>query len=500
MNIYSSSMASCLVDSGVLLAMIEEERLTRKKDKQDHGMARAWCADIASKLDLETTSPYHADSDGTPARDCGDGDKHHLYHAVSAFIQSGFEDASILVIDGCDENNEYAIGIFTADGTKFDTVRRYSAEYSLGRMFSLAAKHCGLSANSTYEGTCHAGKVMGLATYCNKDFRADTDGIITVMPKTGNLSNNVEPVSALQDTFLRKLGLPQTDTLTFDYAQVAGYTQHIFERSVFSLLQFMQQLPSRNLIITGGCGLNCTLNGKIARIGIWKNFYVPPLCTDAGLMLGRAHLEEGLEVGKTLVYNPRKYSLPINHEYIEVEAPLIADWLKNGDVVAWFEGGSEYGPRALGHRSLLAVPSFPWMAEYVNGLKGREHWRPFAPVILDTYFPKVFAVDEPNTLHRYMLSTESVHPWYQRKYPSIVAQDGTSRPQVLYDVPENATLYHFMENYNLPILLNTSMNGPGEPICETLDEACRFVAGTPIHLIFVQGGRFFYVDVTDTSL
>jgi carbamoyltransferase len=140
------------------------------------------------------------------------------------------------------------------------------------------------------------------------------------------------------------------------------------------------------------------------------------------------------------------------------------------------------------------------MAEYVNGLKGREHWRPFAPVILDTYFSKVFAVDEPNTLHRYMLSTESVRPWYQRKYPSIVAQDGTSRPQVLYDVPENATLYHFMENYNLPILLNTSMNGPGEPICETLDEACRFVAGTPIHLIFVQGGRFFYIDVTDTSL
>lgn len=493
MNIYSSSMASCITDSGALLGLIEEERLSRKKDKKDHGMARKWCEAIASTLGLSECGGKGSELSTDP-----EDDNHHLYHAVSAYIQSGFEDAVILAIDGCDEKNDYSVGIFTAKGKDVKLLRRYSSDYSPGRMFSIAADYCGLTIGQRFEETCHAGKVMGLATYCNEDFTIYPERILDVCQSTGDIHEEALPASDLPKLFKCRLEMEKATKFSISYARVAAYTQYLFERTVWSLLHYMKFLKvSNNLIITGGCALNCTMNGKVRRSGMWKNIFIPPLCTDAGLMLGKAHLDEGLNITQPLVYNTKKYRIPYGFDYQRIFPSIIASAIEEGKVIAWFEGGSEYGPRALGHRSLLADPSIPWMAGYLNELKGREHWRPFAPVILDTLFTKVFAADESCKLHDYMLATEEVRPWYQRKYPAIVAPDGTSRPQVLRDTPENHMLYQFMVDHHLPILVNTSMNGKGEPICESLKDAINFVLSCPdpdnVLLVYVIDGKMYLI-------
>ena len=159
----------------------------------------------------------------------------------------------------------------------------------------------------------------------------------------------------------------------------------------------------------------------------------------------------------------------------------------------WFEGGSEYGPRALCHRSILGDPTLPWMAYRINEIKGRESWRPLAPVVLDTHFKQFFDVDgriwPP---HKTMLVTEYIRPEYQRKLQAVCAPDNSSRPQVLLDIPENHTLYSLMKTYDLPILVNTSMNGAGEPICETPEDAIRFASRhKDVLLVFVKNDKIY---------
>ena len=430
---------------------------------------------------------------------------HHLCHAWAAYAQSGFNDAAILVIDGMDRPNGRAIGIYSAKNDKIEEVRVYPYAYSLGTWYAFGVSLCGWGEKD------YAGRLMGLSSYA--DNIGNPDPFFLVDNRTGDIIENsgiFYTVSEKNESgnflanfsnekYIESLIAPNeshTDTFSFRYANLAGKIQYIFEQAVFSLLDYMHNiLPSRNLIITGGCGLNCVCNGKIIRSGKWDNLFIPNMCEDSGNIIGRMAMEYNQNSHKPYIYNKVTYPVPKSYNRI-ISKEEIAEKLKNGTVIAWFEGGSEYGPRALCHRSLLADPTLKKTAYRLNEIKHREYWRPLAPVVLDSAFKTFF--DVPGKIwapHKTMLSTEYIRQEYQRKLPAVCAPDNSSRPQVLIDNPYNHTLYSLMKESNLPILVNTSMNDNGMPICETPQVARNFCEKYPdVLLVFVKNDTIYTRD------
>lgn len=297
--------------------------------------------------------------------------------------------------------------------------------------------------------------------------------------------------------FLQKLigdnkDLTAEDQFNFRRLTTAATIQYLFEQSVFSLLDYMHNvLPSKNLIITGGYALNCVCNGKIIRRGKWSNLYIPNICEDQGNIVGRMFMEYRQKPTKTLIYNKITYQVPKSFNRI-ISKEELANRIRKGQIIAWFEDGSEYGPRALCHRSILANPLLKRTAYRVNEVKNREYWRPLAPVVLDTYFKEIFDVDKTSKLHELMLSIEHIRPEWKERIPAVCACDGTSRPQVLHNNRYNSVLYNLMKDYNLPILVNTSMNDANEPICETPEDAIKFSKkNDDILLVFIKNNKIY---------
>lgn len=421
-------------------------------------------------------------------------DEHHLCHAYAAYAQSGFDDASILVMDGMNKPDGVSIGIFKAKASKVEEVRLYSTAYSLGTMYGNGVHHCGFGSSE------YAGKMMGASSYMTEKI-TDRPVFFTVNKYTGDIeksdfqckynenSNNL--FSFTNEEILKKACgylYFKEDKFTFEHVRIAAMFQQMFEESVESLLEYMHNtLPSRNLIITGGCGLNCVMNGKIIRSGMWNDLFIPNMCEDQGNIIGRMVMELGQKVTKPYIYNNVTYSVPKDYRK-KISKEELADRIHKGQIIAWFEGGSEYGPRALCHRSILAKPTFSWMSNRINEIKHREYWRPLAPVVLDTHFKTFFDVDGRIWYpHKVMLATEYIRPEWQRKIPAVCAPDNSSRPQVLTNCPENYTLYSLMKDYDLPILVNTSMNDAGQPICEYPEDAIGFTSNyKDVLLVFVK--------------
>lgn len=433
---------------------------------------------------------------------------HHICHAYGAYAQSGFSDASILVIDGRDTNYYHggsgygiSIGIYKAEGNNLETVRTYPVENSLGVLYSWGVTRCGFGDNHKY-----AGKLMGAAAYA--DAPEDTPHFFLVDENTGDVLPDGNPFDVSVENgivHLENFGLrdkifndapadPEVyHKFDFSYVSRTAAIQHMFEESVYSLLRYIKNtLPSHNLVLTGGCALNCVCNGKIIRSGMFDNLFIPNMCEDQGNVIGRMVMELGQEVSKPYIYNNVTYNIPDGYTK-EISKADLAERIRKGQIVCWFEGGSEYGPRALCHRSILGNPELRWMSHRLNEIKRREYWRPLAPVVLDTHFKTFFDVDgriwPPHTV---MLATEYFRPEYQRKYQAVCAPDNSARPQVLRDVKENHTLYSLMAEYNLPILVNTSMNGANEPICETPENAIEFASrNEDVLLVFAKNDTLY---------
>lgn len=430
-----------------------------------------------------------------------DPEIHHLCHAWSAYVQSGFKEASILVIDGMNKIDGVCIGIFEAFGDTIKTIKTYPVAHSLGSLYFHGQTACGFGL-----GDC-AGRVMGAAAW--GDPVTDIAPFLMVDPETGDVLEAGASFELITKDDNRKLEftpLSYLDRATngmdirygekfFDFRSVkmAATIQWLFEQAVFSLLEYMKQnLQSRNLIITGGCALNCVCNGKVIRSGDWDDLFIPNMCEDQGNIIGRMVMEYGQKVSAPYIYNKVTYRKPKEYSRV-ISKEELAEKIRVGQIVAWFEGGSEYGPRALCHRSILANPSLKWINYRINEIKHREYWRPLAPVVLDTHFPIIF--DVPGHVwnpHRIMLATEYIREEWRQKIPAVCAPDFSSRPQVLFDVPANHTLYSMMSEYELPILLNTSMNDAGEPICETPEDAIRFASkNSDVLFVFIENGVIY---------
>jgi carbamoyltransferase len=419
--------------------------------------------------------------------------RHHDAHAASTYFWSGAESAAVLVADGRGEDN--SISVYRAEGTDLKLVRTWPIADSLGVFYHAASVHCGF-------GRFDAGKTMGLASY-GKTAGAlpitwDADGFTSVIPARAR-SHQVHQewlsyfethhgdaarVPRRYDTLRARMTAEDIspDRLNPDAAALAQAT---VEQAMLALGQYaLRETGADSLCVSGGVALNCVANGLLTASGL--DVHLQPVSDDSGVALGAAFLVAA-GLGEPVTHDGRvglgpgydsadiaAYLRTIGLSATEVTDPsaAAARRLLDGAVIGWFQGGAELGPRALGHRSILTLPTPGTKHSRVNSVKRREQWRPFAPSLLESETPFVFgrALRSP-----YMLESFTLTDAATEAFPAVSHVDGTARPQTVSDEagPFGRLLSRLRADNGHGIVLNTSFNGPGEPIVCTPEDAVR---------------------------
>jgi carbamoyltransferase len=426
--------------------------------------------------------------------------RHHVAHAASAYYLSGFDEAVVLVTDGMGEKE--STSILTGRGSQLRVVRSYPISGSLGILYSVVTHYLGfLPGMDEY-------KVMGLAPYGDRGRFADAAENLVSLGGKGQLlipvlSRDKSPterethqgvLNALEELFgpARDPEAPVEQR----HMDVAATLQDCLERSLLHVLtEASQHLNSANLCLAGGVALNCTANGLILGSGRFDDIFVQPAAGDDGTALGAAlwQLHQHVPVA------PIRMSMPYwgdsfsdeqvteavrglgpEHEVVQLAADelatAVAELIAAGSVVAWFQGRMEFGPRALGNRSILADPTRSDMRAHLNAIvKQREEFRPFAPAVLAEEAGKYFEIT-PGTerIFEHMLFVANVREEYRGRLPAITHVDGSARLQVVQR--DSAPLFWELISrlggrLGMPIVLNTSFNLRGQPIVRTPDEA-----------------------------
>ena len=435
--------------------------------------------------------------------------RHHLAHAASAYYLSGFGEAITLVADGMGETE--STSILAGRGDELRPLRSYPISSSLGILYSIVTHYLGfLPGMDEY-------KVMGLAPYGDRGRFA---GVVPDLIKLGAhgqlsvpvLSRDQSPterethrgvLNALED-LLGPARHPEAP-VEQRHMDVAATLQDCLEASLLHVLaQAGEQLGSANLCMAGGVALNCTANGLIQRSGQFDDIFVQPAAGDDGTALGAAlwqlHQQVPVKPARmTMPYWGDSYSdaelaqavrgLGPEHEVVQLTSDdltaAVADLIAAGSIVAWFQGRMEFGPRALGNRSILADPTRPDMRAHLNAVvKQREEFRPFAPAVLAEEAGKYFEIT-PGTerTFEHMLFVADVRAEYRDRLPSITHVDGSARLQIVQR--DSAPLFWRLisaagARLGVPIVLNTSFNLRGQPIIRTPAEAVATYARSAI--------------------
>jgi len=504
--------AAALVDGdGRVWALAEEERFTRVKHAWGTwpALASAFCLRtagiawrdldaVAVGWDLPAMEPW---GDDDTARlyetlfgaEAATGRRpeivfvpHHLAHAHSTFHASGFERAGVLVVDGSGE--AHATSIYAADRSSGIAPRRtWPRGYSLGAMYEGATRLLGF-------GSLDAGKTMGLAPYCERGAEAavafpDVTGDVAWTDAHGlgadENASHLEFTGRWRRLLARSAGAVRTPAGQLDQdpvaRRVAGGAQRVVEASMRALQAETVRLTGHaHLCLAGGVALNCVANGLLP-----EPIYVPPCPHDAGVALGaawsvcppaRAGLLESAYLGSPIVLDGEPRRLREEGCTVsELTLSAVVDLLMDGAIGAIAEGRAEVGPRALGHRSVVAVPRPAAVRDRINRLKGREPWRPLAPVTLPEFAARLWPSQGLREL--YMVGTATGTDLARDTMPAALHVDGSTRPQVLPpgQAPVLEGLLRGLAGAGLPpVLVNTSFNGPGEPI---VDSAADAVAG-----------------------
>jgi carbamoyltransferase len=428
---------------------------------------------------------------------------HQLAHLASSFYCSGFDQSMCISYDGYGENISAALA--TADENGIKVLERRHSSNSLGLFYSCITSYLGfLVGIDEY-------KVMGLAPYGKEgidlspflhvtDDGYESDTSYFAQPL--NQQTEYEPFYGQKLVDLlgphRQPGEPLTDR----HRDVAFAAQKVLEDCVISLVKHLHKQTGMNrLCLAGGVALNSVANMRIKDLPFIKDLFVQPAASDRGLSLGCAlqcAFEEGEPVGSSLkhaYFGPTyteermKKDLDIagvSYQAVADPAKEAATLLTQGKIVAWFQGRSEFGPRALGHRSILADPRLPDIKEQVNArVKFREAFRPFAPAVLEEMAPDIYEMDGPSP---FMTVTVRVRePWVSR-LPGVTHVDGTARVQTL-NALHNDVFYelvaHFHELTGVPVVLNTSFNIKGQPIVESPADALSTFFGSGIDVLFI---------------
>jgi len=405
---------------------------------------------------------------------------HHVAHAASAHLAAPWPSSSVLVLDGRGERASYLAG--RGVGGDLDVLFTQELPHSLGLMYEEATEHLGfLRSSDEY-------KVMALASYGEPTLLPELRQLVRA---TGDGGFRVDPIDW---SALAKRVQPG-DSWGEEHANLAASVQTRLEEVLLDLASWLHgRTGDRVLTMAGGVALNCVANSRLAAEGPFDHIWVQPAAGDAGTALGAAlhvagrlgdvvHPMPGADLGRDFSDDDIEAWLTtarVPYERPADVAVAAAEILAADGIVAWFQGRSEYGPRALGHRSLLAHPGHERNLERLNDVKGREQFRPVAPMVLASRAAELFDGPVPSP---YMLFTHRVAPEWVDRIPAVVHVDGSARIQTV-DAGAEPLVARMLEVFaartGLPVVVNTSLNTAGRPMVDDPRDALECFGSAPV--------------------
>jgi carbamoyltransferase len=457
--------------------------------------------------------------------------EHHKSHAASAFFASPFKSAAILNIDGV---GEYATtSIFLGSENKIKAIKQINYPHSLGLLYSAFTYYLGFKVNSGEY------KLMGLAPYGEKKYtkvilnnliNLNDDGSFFLNQKYFDYSTGLKMINKkFENLFKKKTRLPD-ENIDQEHMNIAASIQDVLEIAIIHIAKNLKKETSEeNLCLAGGVALNCVANYKLFKEKVFENIWVQPASSDAGGSLGSSmylyynilgHKREvvkdqdsmkGCFLGNEysdddIEKNIKKYSLIFNTVTNEGLFKNVAKKLEEGKVVGWFQGKSEFGPRSLGARSILADPRPQDMQKKLNlKIKFRESFRPFAPSVLSEYQNDWFSSEIKNEYmlfinkvlnaninkdkKKQIINSFDMLDNIDSKIAAITHVDLTARVQSVYK-SKNPKFHELIRQFyiltGIPLLINTSFNVRGEPIVETPEDAIKCFLGTDIDVLVLN--------------
>jgi carbamoyltransferase len=519
--------AAALVVDGVIVAAAEEERFSRRK----HGhrpvpfaawelpeLAARWCLEHAGldPSDLDAVAYSYDPALAEPAERLGLDDPwdhlrqtyaarapgfiasalpgvdpdivrfvpHHVAHAASAALALPAGDTDVLVLDGRGERASHLAGHYA--GGRLEALAAQQLPHSLGLLYEDVTEHLGfLRSSDEY-------KVMALASYGQPQF---ADELRHAVATTGDGGFRTERVEWGALAKRRRADDPWTQ----EHADLAASVQVRLEEVLLELVSWLHdQTGAQRLALAGGVALNCVANSRLHADGPYDQIFVQPAAGDAGTSLGAALTlataggdgcvpMEGAGLGPS--WSDDELESVLRTARLPFERPAdvareVASCLAADGIVAWFQGRSEFGPRALGHRSLLAHPGRAENLERLNDVKGREQFRPVAPMVLASRAPEIFGrgpLPSP-----YMLFVHDVDPQWRERIPAVVHVDGTARVQTV-DATDEPLVARLLEAFEaltgLPVVVNTSLNTAGRPMVDSPRDALECFGSAPVDLL-----------------
>jgi carbamoyltransferase len=451
---------------------------------------------------------------------------HHLAHAYSAFAMCPFDQGAIMVVDGVG-NYSSDIGepgqltenvnplaresesYYAFDGTRIETLKKVWLEPTRGMLSDEFYFMAGLGAlysrvsSYVFADWNKCGEVMGLAPY------GRPDGVKPLASmQNGELTVPAWDADFDKPWFVeRDLNWEASPSMKY-WEDLAWRVQDDTEKVLLARAKWLREKTgAKNLCLAGGVALNCVANGRIAREAGFENIWIQPAAGDDGVAIGcafyghlavhkqpRTYVMDHAFTG--VAYTDERVRADTSKTMVRIQATsrksddICADTAKllaEGHVIGWFQGRSEFGPRALGNRSILADPRTPQMKEKLNKqVKHRQAFRPFAPVVLAERAHEIFADHRDSP---FMLLAEAVRPEWRERIPAVVHVDGTARVQTIRE-DQNPVLYRLLKAFDrltgVPVLLNTSFNVKGEPIVETPADAINCFLATGIDYLILH--------------
>ncbi|MDA9444374.1 nodulation protein [Bradyrhizobium sp. CCBAU 51745] len=517
-NTFLHDGAAVLVRDGRVIAAVEEERLNRVKhsnkfpsnsiryclstagvelgdiDRIAFYATEAYCKAMLERLSVSQPVPldpklllrqllareFGAEIDPSRVSFVN----HHEAHAVSAFAMSGFEQSLVFAIDG---GGDFLSGLMAVgSGTEIAELVSFPEHNSLGLFYLETIRYLGYGMFDEY-------KVMGLAPYGDPDRYRELFGQFYELLDSGGYRVHLDRIgpALVRNIQVRRRGMPFTQ----QHRDVSASLQEALERIVFHTLRHHREATGMTrLCLAGGVAHNCTLNGKLLYSGLFDDIFVQPAAHDAGCALGAALMLSG-ELGRPAPRErlPDVYWGPDlgNEQAVELElnawsghldirrsddvASSAADWMANGAVIGWVQGRSEFGPRALGNRSILADPRPAENKDRINAMvKKREGYRPFAPSALEEDASEFFELPDGTRQLPFMNFVVRVREAKRNVLGAITHVDGTARLQTVSRKTNPAywdVINAFKKRTGIPILLNTSFNNNAEPIVQSVSDA-----------------------------
>ena len=522
------------------------DRIVRSAASNFPESMELWEKAIASQLSDKNSVRHLLTSIGPSPERCVFVN-HHVSHAASAFYPSPFETAAILVVDAVGECS--TTSIFRGNGKELELQKKIDFPHSLGLLYSAFTYYCGFKVNSGEY------KLMGLAPFGEPIYEKTIRENLIAVCGDGSFALNMDYFdygkrdALFGEKFCELLGQDRRDPearLTPHYANVAASIQKVFEDVMLRLAVTATAIAgSKNLCLAGGSALNCVANAKIRDLPEIENAWVQPAAGDAGGALGAAMFVEhnvlelprkteptrlvrqgasywGPEYSRSQIKNALEEQDLKSHEFESREEhhKVVAQALSKGLIVGRFHGRMEYGPRALGARSIIADPRIDDGQKTINlKIKFRESWRPFAPAVLGDFEDECF---EPAGFDPYMLFTKRVKGFAPKEVedsenkeldyvtllaqkisksslPSITHVDGSARVQSVDRVLHEdfyAQIDAFREITDCPVLVNTSFNVRGEPIVCSPQDAIKCFLNTHLDVLSIGDFVVFKEELT----